>query len=96
MDILCAQQRVIWMRASQHPQPTSSAPNTWQGYSTGKWVCNVLGVHTDHLKAAFLRRTDGQPHDDKTTMDERIFRYRDILVDLMIISDPQSVTAVRL
>ena len=77
------------MPASQHPQPPPSAPNTWQGYSTGKWVGNVLWVHTDHLKAAFLQRTDGLPLDDKTTMDERIFRYGDILVDIMMISDPQ-------
>jgi hypothetical protein len=84
-----AQHRVIWMPASDHPQAPLSEPNTWQGHSTGKWVGNVLWVHTDHLKAAFLQRTDGLPLDDKTTMDERIFRYGDILVDIMMISDPQ-------
>jgi hypothetical protein len=84
-----AQHRVIWMPASNHPQPPASLPNTWQGYSTGKWAGNVLWVHTDHLKEAFLQRTDGLPLDDKTTMDERIFRYGDILVDIMMISDPQ-------
>ncbi len=84
-----AQHRTIWMPASHRPHPPSSEPHSEQGYSTGKWVGNVLWVHTDHLKAAFLQRTDGLPLSDKTTMDERIFRYGDILVDIMMISDPQ-------
>jgi hypothetical protein len=77
------------MAASNHPAPPDSAPHGWQGYSTGKWVGNVLWVHTDHLKEAFLLRSVGLPLDDKTTMDERIFRYGDVLVDIMMISDPQ-------
>jgi hypothetical protein len=84
-----AQHRVIWMPASHHPSPPPSAPHSWQGYSTGKWVGNVLWVHTDHLKQGFLQRTDGLPLSDRTTMDERIFRYGDVLVDIMMISDPQ-------
>ena len=84
-----AQHREIWMAASNHPAPPDSAPHGWQGYSTGKWVGNVLWVHTDHLKEAFLLRSVGLPLDDKTTMDERIFRYGDVLVDIMMISDPQ-------
>ena len=77
------------MPASNHPYPSASEPHTWQGYSTGKWVGNVLWVHTDHLKPGYLQRSQGLPLDDKTTMDERIFRYGDILVDIMMISDPQ-------
>jgi hypothetical protein len=84
-----AQHRTIWMPASSQPQPPPSAPHTWQGYSTGKWVGNVLWVHTDHLKEGFLQRSQGLPLSDKTTMDERIFRYGDVLVDIMMISDPQ-------
>ena len=84
-----APHRTIWMPASNHPAPSSSAPHTWQGYSTGKWVGNVLWVHTDHLKPGYLQRSQGLPLDDKTTMDERIFRYGDTLVDVMMISDPQ-------
>ena len=82
------QHRVIWMEASHHPYPSASEPHTWQGYSTGKWVGNVLWVHTDHLKPHYLQRSQGLPLDDKTTMDERIFRYGNILVDIMMISDP--------
>jgi hypothetical protein len=84
-----APHRTIWMPASNHSDPSASEPHTWQGYSTGKWVGNVLWVHTDHLKPGFLQRSQGLPLDDKTTMDERIFRYGDILVDIMMISDPQ-------
>jgi hypothetical protein len=80
--------RVIWMPASNHPYPSASAPHTWQGYSTGKWVGNVLWVHTDHLKQGYLQRSQGLLLSDKTTMDERIFRYDNILVDIMMISDP--------
>ena len=80
--------RTIWMPASNHPGPSPTAPHTWQGYSTGKWVGNVLWVHTDHLKPHYLQRSQGLPLSGKTTMDERIFRYGDILVDIMMISDP--------
>ena len=84
-----AQHRTIWMASSNHLPPSPQEPHTWQGYSTGKWVGNVLWVHTDHLKPGYLQRSQGLPLDDKTTMDERIFRYGDIMVDIMMISDPQ-------
>ena len=51
------QHRTIWMPASNHPQPSASEQHTWQGYSTGKWVGNVLWVHTDHLKQGYLQRS---------------------------------------
>ena len=84
--------RVIRMPASNHPYPSASAPHTWQGYSTGKWVGNVLWVHTDHLKQGYLQRSQGLLLSDKTTMDERIFRYDNILVDIMMISDPADLS----
>ncbi len=80
--------RTIWMPASNHPYPSASAQHTWEGYSTGKWMGNVLWVHTDHLKQGYLQRSQGLLLSDKTTMDERIFRYDNILVDIMMISDP--------
>ena len=84
--------RTIWMPASHHEPPPPWAPHTWQGYSTGKWVGDVLWVHTDHLKEGFLQRTQGLLLSDKTTMDERIFRYGDLLVDIMMISDPAYIS----
>jgi hypothetical protein len=81
-----AQHRSIYMRP--RPHPPLWAPKSWQGYSTGKWVGNVLQVHTDMLKSAFIAR-NGLPLDDMTTMDERFFRYGDVMIDVMMISDPQ-------
>ena len=83
-----APHRTIWMPGSNHPYPSAFEPHTWQGYSTGKWVGNVLWVHTDHLKPFYLQRSQGLPLSDRTTLDERIFRYGDVLVDIMMISDP--------
>ena len=83
-----AQRRTIWMPASRVTPPSDSAPHTWQGFSIGRWVGNVLWVHTTHLKEGFLQRSQGLPLSDKTVMDERIFRYGDLLVNIMMISDP--------
>lgn len=69
-----------------HEAPPSWAQHSWEGYSTGKWVGNVLWVHTDKLKHYSTRA--GQPFSDKSTIDERFFRYGDVLVDIMMISDP--------
>lgn len=84
-----AQHRHIYMVPKPHPPPVAQA--SWQGYSTGRWVGNVLWVHTDQLKAAFIAR-NGLPLDDRSTMDERFFRYGDVLTDVMMISDPQYLT----
>jgi hypothetical protein len=81
-----SQHRHIWMMP--HPHPPAWAPESWQGYSTGRWVGNVLWVHTDLVKAAWVRR-NGLPTDDKASMDERFLRYGNILTDVMMISDPQ-------
>ncbi len=82
------QHRTIWMPGANHPAPAWWEQHTWSGYSTGKWVGNVLWVHTDHLKPGYLQRSQGLPLSDMTTMDERMFRYGNILVDIMMISDP--------
>ena len=82
------QHRTIWMPASGKTTPPPSAQHTWQGFSAGKWVGNVLWVHTSHLKEFYLQRSQGLPLSDKTVMDERIFRYGNTLVDIMMISDP--------
>lgn len=83
-----AQHRTIWMPDSNQTPPPAWAPHTWQGYSTGRWVGDELWVHTSHLKEGFLQRTQGLLLSDQTVMDERMFRYGDILVNIMMISDP--------
>ena len=82
-----SQHRHIWMDAN-HPHPPPWAQETWQGFSIGHWNGAVLEVHTDEVKAAWVRR-NGLPTDDKATMDERFLRYGDILTHVMMISDPQ-------
>ena len=83
-----AQHRTIWMPDSGRPRPPVWAPHSWQGFSTGKWAGDELWVHTSHLKEGFLQRTQGLLLSDKAEMDERLFRYDDILVNIMMISDP--------
>jgi hypothetical protein len=83
-----AQHRTIWMPDSGQAAPPAWAPHSWQGYSSGRWVGDELWVHTSHLKEGFLQRTQGLLLSDRTTMDERMFRYGDILVNIMMISDP--------
>lgn len=85
-----SQHRHIWMDGA-HPHPPPQAPATWQGFSVGRWNGDVLEVHTDMLKAAWTRR-NGLPTSDKATMDERFFRYDDILTHIMMISDPAYLT----
>ncbi|MBI4263293.1 MAG: hypothetical protein HY657_02860 [Acidobacteria bacterium] len=83
-----AQHRTIWMPDSGQTPPPAWAPHSWQGYSTGRWVGDELWVHTSHLKEHYLQRSQGLILSDRTTMDERMFRYGDILVNIMMISDP--------
>ena len=82
------QHRHIWIDTTNHPHPAPWAPETWQGYSVGHWVGDVLEVHTDGVRAAWTRR-NGLPTTDKATNDERFFRYGNILTDIMMISDPE-------
>jgi hypothetical protein len=79
------QQRVIWMQ--DEPHPPAWAPHTWQGFSTGRWNGNVLEVHTDMLKSSYVRR-NGLDTDDAATLDERFFRYGNLMVHIMMVSDP--------
>jgi hypothetical protein len=81
--------RHIWMVPTGHPPPW--ALDTWQGFSTGRWVGNALHVHTDMLKPYYIAR-NGVPLDDRASMEERFFVYGDVMTDVMLISDPQYLT----
>jgi hypothetical protein len=83
-----AQHRTIWMPDSGQPAPPAWAPHSWQGYSTGRWNGDELWVHTSHLKEGFLQRTQGLLLSDQAVMDERMFRYGEILVNIMMVQDP--------
>ena len=83
------QHREIWMDA--HTAPTAEALHTWQGFSLGHFVGDVLVVETDHLKAGYVRR-NGLPLSDRATMREYFFRHDQILTHVSIVSDPPYLT----
>jgi len=85
-----AQHRHIYM-ADPPPHPPAYAAHTWQGFSTGKWEGDVLVVHTDQLKAGWIRR-NGLPLTDRASMVDRFFRHGNLLTHVSIVSDPVYLT----
>jgi hypothetical protein len=80
------QHRIIHMDPNyRHPPPWAN--ETWQGISVGHWVGNVLYVHTDGVRAAWVRR-NGLPTTDKAQMEERFFRYGTLLTHILMVTDP--------
>ena len=79
------QTRTIWMDGRSHP--SSFAPHTFMGFSTGRWDGNVLTVTTTHLKQGWLRR-NGVPESDQSTLFERFVRHGNYLTHVVIITDP--------
>lgn len=79
------QHRTIWMDG--RPHPPEFAPHTWQGFSTGEWVGNVLKITTTHLKAGWIRR-NGVMLTDQAFMTEYIFRHGPLLTHVYLVEDP--------
>ncbi len=69
--------RVIWMDG--RPHPPAWAPHSFRGFSTGKFVGNVLVVETTHMKQGWLRR-NGTPESDQATMVDYFVRHGDHLI----------------
>jgi len=84
-----AQQRTVWMDGRAHPP--EHAPHTWQGFSTGEWMGNILKVTTTHLKTSYLRR-NGLPRSDHATLTEHFIRHDDRLTWVSIVDDPIYLT----
>jgi hypothetical protein len=88
---------IVWQEQHRHiymdgrPHPAWWAQKTWQGFSSGRWSGDTLEVHTDNVRAAWVRR-NGVPTSDRATMDERFFRFDDILTHIMMVSDPAFLT----
>jgi len=78
-------QRTIWLDGRAHP--SQYAPHTWMGFSTGKWVGDMLVVRTTHLKEGWLRR-NGAPRSDKGSLMEYWSRHDGYITILSIVSDP--------
>ena len=84
-----AQERTIWMDGRSHPP--EYAAHTWQGFSTGEWVGNMLKVTTTHLKPSYIRR-NGLPRSDTATLTEYFTKHGNFLTWVSIVNDPVYLT----
>jgi hypothetical protein len=75
----------VWMDG--RPHPPEYAPHTWEGFSTGEWIGNMLKVTVTHIKAGYLQR-NGAPHSDQAVTTEYWQRHGDMLLMTSIIEDP--------
>jgi hypothetical protein len=82
-------QRTIYMDGRAHP--SEYAPHTWQGFSTGEWVADMLKVTTTHMKEGWIRR-NGLPRSDKATMTEFFIRHGSYFTIATIVDDPIYLT----
>lgn len=83
------QTRTIYMDG--RPHPPEAAAHTWQGFSTGEWVGDMLKVSTTHIKQGWHRR-NGLPQSDKTTLTEYFVRHGDVLTHISVTNDPVYLT----
>jgi len=82
-------QRTIYMDGRAHP--SEYAPHTWQGFSTGEWVADMLKVTTTHMKEGWIRR-NGLPRSDRATMTEFFIRHGSYFTIATIVNDPIYLT----
>jgi hypothetical protein len=82
-------ERTIYMDG--RPHPPEWAPHTWQGFSTGEWVGDMLKVTTTHLKEGYFRR-NGLARSEKAKMTEYFFMDGDNITLVNIIQDPVYLT----
>jgi hypothetical protein len=75
----------VWMDG--RPHPPEYAPHTWEGFSTGEWLGNMLKVTVTHIKAGYLQR-NGAPHSDQAITTEYWQRHGDMLLATSIVEDP--------
>ena len=73
------------------PHPPADALHTWAGFSTARWVGDILEVTVTHLKEGYLRR-NGLPRSDKATVKEYWMRNGDYLTVAAIVHDPVYLT----
>jgi len=80
-----AQTRTFWMDG--RPHPPEYAAHTWQGFSTGEWVGDMLKVTTTHLKESYIRR-NGLPQSDEAVLTEYFVRHGDYMTWVSVTNDP--------
>ena len=83
------QTRTIYMDG--RPHPSEIAAHTWMGFSTGRWIGDMLVVSTTHIKQGWVRR-NGLPMSDRATLTEYFVRAGDVLTRISITHDPVYLT----
>src|SRR5207249_5113553 len=83
------QTRTIYMDG--RPHPPDIAPHTWKGFSTGRFIGDMLMVETTHIKQGWIRR-NGLPMSDRATLTEYFVRAGDVLTRISITHDPVYLT----
>ena len=73
------------------PRPPADALHTWAGFSTARWMGDVLEVTVTHLKEGYLRR-NGLPRSDKAMLKEYWIRNGNYLTVTAIVHDPVYLT----
>jgi hypothetical protein len=97
MQVLRWHTEIMWMQPHREihmedqPRPPAIAAHTWQGYSTGRWVADMLEVSTDHLKEGWLRR-NGLQRSEKAHLKEFFIRHEEYLTLVTIVHDPVYLT----
>jgi hypothetical protein len=77
--------QLIWLDG--RPHPPEDALHTWGGFSTGKWIGNMLEITTTHLKDGYYAM-NGEPASDQATIMERWIRHGEYLSVFQTITDP--------
>lgn len=78
-------EKTIWMDGRAHPP--AEAPHSWMGFSTGKWVGDMLVSTTTHLKEGWIRR-NGVPRSDLGRLTEYWIRHGNYLTVVGVTEDP--------
>jgi glyoxylase-like metal-dependent hydrolase (beta-lactamase superfamily II) len=73
------------------PHPPADALHTWGGFSTARWLGDILEVTVTHLKEGYLRR-NGLPRSDRATLKEYWIRNGNYLTVTAIVHDPVYLT----
>jgi len=97
MDISAWHTEIMWMQPTRtiymdgRAHPPDYAVHTWQGFSTGEWVADMLKVKTTHMKEGWLRR-NGLARSEKATMTEYFIRHDEYFTLVTIVHDPVYLT----
>ncbi len=97
LDVTAWHTQMMWMQPlrtiymDHRPHPDEDAVHTWQGFSTGEWVEDMLKVTTTHMKEGWIRR-NGIPRSDQATLIEYFVRHGNYLSVVTIVNDPVYLT----